>query len=43
MYLGERWEVVFVKDALTVRAYMASPLKHEAYHVEFPAHALWIF
>ncbi len=43
MYIGERWEVLFVKDALSVRTYMASPLKHEFYHVEFPAHALWIF
>ena len=43
MYIGERWEILFVKDALSVRTYMASPLKHEFYHVEFPAHALWIF
>ena len=43
MYLGERWELVFVKDALTVRVYAAAPLKHEAYHIEFPAEAVWIF
>jgi iron(III) transport system ATP-binding protein len=43
MYIGERWELVFVKDELTVRTYMTAPLKHEFYHVEFPAHALWIF
>jgi iron(III) transport system ATP-binding protein len=43
MYIGERWEVLFVRDELSVRTYMASPLKHEFYHVEFPAHALWVF
>jgi iron(III) transport system ATP-binding protein len=43
MYIGERWEIFFVKDELAVRAYASAPLKHEFYHVEFPAHALWIF
>jgi iron(III) transport system ATP-binding protein len=43
MYVGERWELVFAKDDLTVRAYASAPLKHELYHVEFPGHALWIF
>jgi iron(III) transport system ATP-binding protein len=43
MYLGERWELVFVKDTLSVRAYASAPLKHEFYHVEFPPQALWIF
>ena len=43
MYLGERWELVFIKDALSVRAYTSAPLKHEFYHVEFPPQALWIF
>jgi iron(III) transport system ATP-binding protein len=44
MYVGERWELVFVKDALSVRAHASgSPLKHEGYHVEFPADALWVF
>ena len=43
MYVGERWELVFVKDDLTVRAYTSAPLKHEFYHVEFAPHALWIF
>jgi iron(III) transport system ATP-binding protein len=43
MFVGERWELVFVKDALTVRAYTSAPLKHELYHVEFPPSALWIF
>jgi iron(III) transport system ATP-binding protein len=43
MYLGERWELVFVNDTLTVRAYASAPLKHEGYHVEFPPDALWVF
>ncbi len=43
MYIGERWEMVFVKDALTVRAYASAPLRHEFYHVEFPSTALWVF
>jgi iron(III) transport system ATP-binding protein len=43
MYIGERWELLFAKDELTVRTYVTAPLKHELYHVEFPAHALWIF
>ncbi len=43
MYIGERWELVLAKDAVSVRAYTSAPLKHEAYHVEFPAAALWIF
>jgi iron(III) transport system ATP-binding protein len=43
MYIGERWELVLAKDAVSVRAYTSSPLKHEFYHVEFPPGALWIF
>jgi iron(III) transport system ATP-binding protein len=43
MYIGERWELVFVKDTLTVRAYASASLKHEFYHLEFPPQALWVF
>src|SRR5262245_61334240 len=43
MYIGERWELVFAKDDVSVRAYTSGPLKHEVYHVEFPPSALWIF
>jgi hypothetical protein len=43
MYLGERWEFLFVRDGLTVRAYASTPLRHETYHVEFPAEATWIY
>jgi iron(III) transport system ATP-binding protein len=43
MFIGERWELVFVKDAVSVRAYTSSALKHEFYHIEFPPAAMWIF
>jgi iron(III) transport system ATP-binding protein len=43
MYIGERWELVFAKDGVSVRAYTSAPLRHEFYHVEFPPGALWIF
>jgi iron(III) transport system ATP-binding protein len=43
MFIGERWALLFAKDEVTVRAYVTAPLKHELYHVEFPAHSLWIF
>ena len=43
MYIGERWELVLAKDAVSVRAYTSAPLKHEFYHVELPPSALWIF
>ena len=43
MYIGERYELLFVKDDLTVRAYTSAPLKHEFYHLEFPPQALWVF
>src|SRR5438128_9596376 len=41
MYVGERWEVVFTCEALTVQAYTTAPLRHESYHVEFPPDAVW--
>jgi iron(III) transport system ATP-binding protein len=43
MYIGERWELLFTKGELSVRAYTTALLKHERYHVEFPPQALWIF
>jgi len=42
-YLGERWELAFVNDALTIRAYASAPLRHEFYHIEFPPDALWVY
>jgi len=43
MYLGERWELVFARDTLTVRAYASAPLEPGEHYVEFPAEALWVF
>jgi iron(III) transport system ATP-binding protein len=43
MYIGERWEVVFTCEALTMQAYTSAPLRHESYHVEFPPEAVWVF
>jgi iron(III) transport system ATP-binding protein len=43
MYLGERWELVFVRENLTVRAYAAAPLDPGEHYVEFPLDALWLF
>jgi iron(III) transport system ATP-binding protein len=43
MYIGERWELVFVKDGASVRAYTPAPLADGLHHVEFPPSALWIF
>ncbi len=43
MYLGERWELVFALDNLTVRAYASAPLKPGEHYVEFPPEALWVF
>src|ERR1700742_665934 len=43
MYLGERWELVFARENLTVRAYAAEPLQPGEHYVEFPPEALWVF
>jgi iron(III) transport system ATP-binding protein len=43
MYLGERWELVFAREHLTVRAYASAPLQPGAHFVEFPPEALWVF
>jgi iron(III) transport system ATP-binding protein len=43
MYLGERWELVFARENLTVRAYAAEPLQPGEHYVEFPQEALWVF
>jgi iron(III) transport system ATP-binding protein len=43
MYIGERWELVFVKDGASVRAYTPAPLADGLHHMEFPPSALWIF
>jgi iron(III) transport system ATP-binding protein len=43
MYLGERWELVFTRENLTVRAYASAPLPPGECYVEFPSDALWVF
>ncbi len=43
MYLGERWELVFARDNVTVRAYATAPLEPGDHYVEFPTEALWVF
>lgn len=43
MYLGERWELVFGRENLTIRAHASSPLEPGDHFVEFPPDALWIF
>jgi len=43
MYLGERWELVFVREQLSVRTYAAAPLQPGEHYVEFPPEALWVF
>jgi len=43
MYLGERWELVFTRENLTVRTYANAPLQPGEHYVEFPADSLWVF
>jgi iron(III) transport system ATP-binding protein len=43
MYLGERWELVFARENLTIRAYANAPLQPGEHYVEFPPDALWVF
>jgi iron(III) transport system ATP-binding protein len=43
MYLGERWELVFAREGLTVRGYADAPLPPGEHYVEFPPEALWVF
>ena len=43
MYLGERFELVFAREKLLVRAYAEKKLTEGAHYVEFPRDALWIF
>ncbi len=43
MYLGERWEMVLARGALTVRAFAHAPLAEGEHQVEFPAPVLWVF
>jgi iron(III) transport system ATP-binding protein len=42
-YLGERWELLFERGHLSVRAYADAPPAPGEHFVEFPPEALWIF
>ncbi len=43
MYLGERWELLFERGHLSVRAYADAPPPGGEHYVEFPEDALWVF
>jgi iron(III) transport system ATP-binding protein len=43
MYLGERWEIVFARGNLTLRARTTERLRPGNYFIELPAKDLWIF
>ncbi|MGE0060803.1 MAG: ABC transporter ATP-binding protein [Xanthobacteraceae bacterium] len=43
MYMGERWEIVFSRGNLTLRARAAERLRSGNYFIELPAKDLWIF
>ena len=43
MYLGERWELLFERGHLSVRAYAEAPPAAGEHYVEFPPEALWVF
>jgi iron(III) transport system ATP-binding protein len=43
MYLGERWEIVFTRGPLSVRAYAPQQLTAGEHQIAFPADALWLF
>jgi len=43
MYLGERWELVFARENVTMRAYASTAIEPGEHYVEIPPEALWIF
>jgi iron(III) transport system ATP-binding protein len=43
MYLGERWELVFARGALSARVYAPTRLADGEHQIEFPPDALWVF
>ena len=43
MYLGERWELLFARGGLNVRAYADEPPARGEHYIEFPPDALWVF
>jgi len=43
MYLGDKWEHVFRRDAMALRAYTHDALAPGEYWLDFPRERLWIF
>jgi iron(III) transport system ATP-binding protein len=43
MYLGDRWECVFKRGELSMRAYARHRLEQGAYWLQLPAEKLWVF
>jgi iron(III) transport system ATP-binding protein len=43
MYLGDKWEHVFRRDAMALRAYSHDALAPGEYALDFPPDKLWIF
>jgi iron(III) transport system ATP-binding protein len=43
MYLGDRWECLFVRGELSLRAYSKYRLEAGSYWLQMPAEKLWVF
>jgi iron(III) transport system ATP-binding protein len=43
MYLGDRWECLFVKGELSLRAYSKYRLDEGSYWLHMPPEKLWVF
>ncbi|MDM5181191.1 ABC transporter ATP-binding protein [Massilia sp. DJPM01] len=43
MYLGDRWECLFTREGLSLRAYSTYRLEAGSYWLHMPAEKLWVF
>lgn len=43
LYLGERWELLFARDSISVRTYALTRMKPGTYYIEFPPADLWVY
>ena len=43
MYLGDRWECLFARGAMSLRAYSKCRLDPGSYYLQMPAEKLWVF
>ncbi|HZV67508.1 MAG TPA: ABC transporter ATP-binding protein, partial [Telluria sp.] len=43
MYLGDRWECLFTRGEISLRAYSAHRLEPGSYWLQMPADKLWVF